>query len=50
LLVPMHYDMFAANQGRPGILVDYVLASHSGLSCFIPAAGRRFTFMKGDGH
>ncbi len=49
LLVPIHYDMFAANQGRPGILVDYVQASHCDLSCLIPAAGRRFTFMKGDG-
>ncbi|MBV9256828.1 MAG: MBL fold metallo-hydrolase, partial [Ktedonobacteraceae bacterium] len=50
LLVPIHYDMFAANQGRPGILVDYIQASHSGLTCLIPAPGRRFTFVKGDGH
>ncbi len=49
LLVPIHYEMFAANQGRPGTLVDYVQASHSGLTCLIPAPGRRFTFMKGDG-
>ncbi|MBV9712457.1 MAG: MBL fold metallo-hydrolase [Ktedonobacteraceae bacterium] len=49
LLVPIHYDMFAANQGRPGILVDYIQASHSGLTCLIPAPGRRFTFVKGDG-
>lgn len=49
LLVPIHYEMFAANQGRPGTLVEYVQARHSELSCLIPAHGRRFTFMKGDG-
>jgi L-ascorbate metabolism protein UlaG (beta-lactamase superfamily) len=49
LLVPMHYDLFAANLGRPGVLVDYVRANHSALSCLVPAPGRRFTFVKGDG-
>jgi L-ascorbate 6-phosphate lactonase len=49
LLVPIHYEMFAANQGRPGTLVEYVQAHRSELSCLIPAHGRRFTFMKGDG-
>jgi L-ascorbate 6-phosphate lactonase len=49
LLVPIHYDMFAANQGRPGTLVEYVQARRSELSCLIPALGRRFTFTKGDG-
>ncbi len=49
LLVPIHYDMFAANQGRPGTLVEYVQARRSELSCLIPAPGRRFTFTKGDG-
>lgn len=49
LLVPIHYDMFAANQGRPGALVDYMQANHSGQTCLIPAPGRRFTFVKGDG-
>ena len=48
LLVPTHYEMFAANQGRPGVLVDYVRASHPTLTCYIPAHGRRFTYMKGD--
>lgn len=48
LLVPIHYDMFAANQGRPAALVDYVRAHHPSISCYIPAHGRRFTFMKGD--
>jgi L-ascorbate 6-phosphate lactonase len=49
LLVPIHYDMFAANQGRPGAQVDYIQASHAELTCLIPAPGRRFTFVKGDG-
>lgn len=49
LLVPIHYDMFAANLGRPGVLVDHVQAHHDNLSCLLPAAGRRFTFQRGDG-
>lgn len=48
LLVPTHYEMFAANQGRPGVLVDYVRTQHPDLSCHLPTHGRRFTFMKGD--
>jgi L-ascorbate 6-phosphate lactonase len=50
LLVPIHYEMFAANQGRPAVLVDYVRTHHPGLTCYIPAHGRRFTYMKGDLH
>jgi L-ascorbate 6-phosphate lactonase len=49
LLVPIHYEMFAANQGRLGSLLDYVQAHHPDLACFVPAHGRRFTFMQGDG-
>ena len=49
LLVPIHYEMFAANQGRPGLLVDYIRASHPQLACFIPAHGRRFTFTREEG-
>lgn len=49
LLVPMHYDMFAANQGRPGLLVDYIQAHYPQLACFVPAHGCRFTFTRGDG-
>lgn len=48
VLVPTHYEMFAANQGRPGVLVDYVRARHPILTCYVPAHGRRFTYMKGD--
>ena len=50
LLVPTHYEMFAGNQGRPGVLVDYVRAYHPELTCYIPAHGRRFTYKKGDLH
>ena len=49
ILVPIHYEMFAANQGRPGTMVEYIQANHSELACLVPAHGRRFTFMKGDG-
>ena len=48
LLVPTHYEMFAANQGRPGVLLDYVRAYHPSLTCYVPAHGRRFTYKKGD--
>ena len=50
LLVPTHYEMFAANQGRPGVLLDYVRAHHPSLTCYVPAHGRRFTYKKGDLH
>lgn len=46
LLIPMHYDMFAANLGRPGVLVDYIRATHPELACYIPAYGRRFVFCR----
>jgi L-ascorbate metabolism protein UlaG (beta-lactamase superfamily) len=46
LLIPMHYDMFAANLGRPGVLVEYVRAAHSELACYLPAYGRRFVYCR----
>ena len=46
-LLPLHYDMFAANLGRPGVLVDHVRAHHPELTCVLPAHGRRFTYAKG---
>jgi len=46
LLMPIHYEMFAANRGRPGILVDYVQASYPNLSCIVPAHGQHFTYFK----
>jgi L-ascorbate 6-phosphate lactonase len=49
LLVPIHYDMFAANLGRPGVLVDYIQKHHPDLSCFLPAYGRRFLLTNMEG-
>ncbi|MDP9380714.1 MAG: MBL fold metallo-hydrolase [Chloroflexota bacterium] len=44
VLVPIHYDMFAANLGRPGVLVEYVRERHPELTCVVPAHGRRFIY------
>jgi L-ascorbate 6-phosphate lactonase len=46
MLVPMHYDMFAPNLGRPGTLVDYVRNQYPDLACYLPAYGRRFIYTK----
>lgn len=46
VLIPTHYEMFAANVGRPGFLVDYVRTAHPELACYLPAHGRRFIYMK----
>jgi L-ascorbate metabolism protein UlaG (beta-lactamase superfamily) len=46
VVIPMHYDMFAANLGRPGAFVDYVRAQHPELACYLPAHGRHFTYTK----
>ncbi len=45
-VVPMHYEMFAANVGRPGFFVDYIRSNHPELTCYIPAHGKRFVYMK----
>jgi L-ascorbate 6-phosphate lactonase len=39
LLVPMHWDMFAANPGSPGLVVDLARGG-SGLSVLVPAHDR----------
>jgi L-ascorbate metabolism protein UlaG (beta-lactamase superfamily) len=46
LLVPIHYDMFASNLGRPDALVDYVRDQYPDLACYLPAYGRRFIYTK----
>lgn len=46
LVIPTHYDMFAANPGRPGVFVEYIRAHHPELSCYLPAHGRRFIYTK----
>jgi L-ascorbate 6-phosphate lactonase len=45
-VVPTHYEMFAANTGRPGFFVDYLRAHHPEITCYIPAHGRRFIHIK----
>ncbi len=40
VVVPIHYEMFAANLGRPGTLVEYVRALHPELTCLVPSHGR----------
>jgi L-ascorbate 6-phosphate lactonase len=46
LLIPTHYEMFAANLGRPGALIDYLRATHPELACSFPSHGRRFVYTK----
>ncbi|GAC1375913.1 MAG: MBL fold metallo-hydrolase [Ktedonobacteraceae bacterium] len=45
-VIPMHYEMFATNVGRPGLLVDYIRSKHPEIACYVPAHGRRFVYMK----
>ena len=45
VLIPIHYDMFAANRGRPGALLDYMQERHINLTCVVPAYGQRFTYI-----
>jgi L-ascorbate 6-phosphate lactonase len=42
LLVPMHWDMFAANPGSPGLAVEAARAH--GLSVLVPSHGRPFVY------
>lgn len=49
LLVPIHYDMFARNLGRPDVLVAEARAHRPEVACLVPAHGERFGVLKGDG-
>lgn len=42
LLIPMHYDMFAGNQGSPARLVDSLERDHPGVGVFVPPRDRAF--------
>lgn len=44
ILIPIHYDMFAANLGRPGPLIDYMQEKRINLTCVVLAHGQRFTY------
>ncbi len=45
-IVPIHYDMFSGNLGRPGGLVEYVRDRHPDLTCVVPAYGKRVTYVR----
>lgn len=44
VLIPMHYDMFARNRGYPAELVTSVERDHPGVSVYVPAHARPFTY------
>lgn len=47
-VVPMHYDMFAANPGFPERLVETVRNRYPALSVIVPARGLEFIYTKTD--
>jgi L-ascorbate 6-phosphate lactonase len=49
VLVPIHHEIFAANLGRPGALAEEIFNRRMEVTCYLPAHGRRFTYVKGDG-
>jgi L-ascorbate metabolism protein UlaG (beta-lactamase superfamily) len=44
LVVPMHYEMFAANQERPGVFLDYLRQTHPGLNALAPGRYGGFVY------
>jgi L-ascorbate metabolism protein UlaG (beta-lactamase superfamily) len=44
LLVPMHYDLFAANPGSPERLVELVRKEHPELQVLVASRARRFVY------
>jgi len=44
LLVPMHYDMFAANPGSPERVVELARKRHPELQVLIASRARRFVY------
>jgi L-ascorbate metabolism protein UlaG (beta-lactamase superfamily) len=46
LLVPMHYDMFAANPGSPGRLVELATKHHPGLQVLVASHARAFVYTR----
>jgi hypothetical protein len=45
--VPIHYEMFAGNLGRPAALVEYARDHHPELTVLLPSHGRRLTYTRG---
>lgn len=46
VVVPMHYDMFAANPGDPALLVAAVQRAGGSVNVVIPARGRPFVYSR----
>jgi L-ascorbate metabolism protein UlaG (beta-lactamase superfamily) len=46
VVVPMHYDMFAANPGDPALLVAAVQRLGGKVNVVVPARGRPFTYTR----
>ncbi|MHB1628500.1 MAG: MBL fold metallo-hydrolase [Bacilli bacterium] len=44
LVVPMHYDMFAANRENPAFFVDYLFSRHRDQKFHMFAVGERFIY------
>jgi L-ascorbate 6-phosphate lactonase len=44
VMVPMHWEMFAANRGYPGDLLAYVTHTFPTMSVMVPGRGARFIF------
>jgi L-ascorbate 6-phosphate lactonase len=44
LIVPMHYDMFAANPGSPERVVELVRTEHPELAVLVPTRARLFVY------
>jgi L-ascorbate 6-phosphate lactonase len=47
VVVPMHYDMFAANPGFPERMVEAVRHHHDGLAVVVLARGKEFIYTSG---
>jgi L-ascorbate 6-phosphate lactonase len=46
VVIPMHYDMFAANPGDPARLVTAVERAGGGVTVVVPARGRPFVYAR----
>jgi L-ascorbate 6-phosphate lactonase len=46
VVIPMHYDMFAANPGDPARLVAAVARAGGGVTVVVPARGRPFVYAR----
>ena len=46
VVVPMHYDMFAANPGDPALLVAAVERAGGGVTVVVPARSRAFVYSR----